>query len=217
MFTDSLKGQGLLSVRVPVDFADGLSVVQAMFSAFGGKVAPIFVRGGTDREGVNFGFGCGLGVDEGESILIFAALEGLALGVGLPGVLFTTSALTALDVFDEIGIRREQVLVSVDGPTVGGFGVVGVVSVGEVGVVADEINDDGIDGARCGVAVGELEALASGADGRGGRADGFEEVFRVVVDVLRGEFGAGGDRTFAEFSVGHERFLSFVGMKTGKL
>lgn len=217
MFTDSLEGQGLLHIGVPVDFADGSPVMQATLSAFGGEVAPIFVCGGADREGVDFRFGCGLGVDEGESILIFAALEGFAFGVGLPGVLFTTSALTILDVFDEVGIWREQVLVGVDGPTIGGFEVVGIVSVGEVGVVADEIDDDGIDGARCGVAGGELEAFASGADGRGGCADGFEEVFSVVVDVLGGKFGAGGDRAFEEFSVGHERFLSFVGMKTGKL
>lgn len=107
MFADGFERQSLLLVGVPVDFADGSPVMQAMLSAFGGEVTPIFVCGGADREGVDFRFGCGLGVDEGESILVFAALEGFAFGVGLPGVLFTTSALTILDVFDEVGIRRE--------------------------------------------------------------------------------------------------------------
>lgn len=178
--------------------------MQAVFSAFGGKAAPVLVCGWANRERVDFGFRGGVGGDEGEAELVFTTFEGFAFGVGLPGVLGASGTLAVLDVFDEVWVGGEIVFDSVNGPAVGGCWVVGVVGVGEEGVVVDEVDDDSLHGSGGRVAVGEFEAFAFGADGSRGGRDGFEEVFGVVVNVLWGKVGAGRGWTFESFCFGHD-------------
>lgn len=178
--------------------------MQAVFSAFGGKAAPVFVGGWANCEGVNLGFRGGVGSDEGEAKLVFTTFEGFAFSVGLPGVLRAACALAVLDVFDEVWVGGEVVFDSVNGPAVGGYWVVGVEGIGEEGVVIDEVDNDSLHGSGGRVTIGEFEAFAFGADGSRGGRNGLDEVFGVVVNVLWGEGGAGRGWAFESFCFGHD-------------